>query len=551
MEDTCIREQTDQSEDKPRSTFDHVRDSADRPPDHTFIPVPEHRFNRLSNGGNGHRPAPSGRPPVDAIRTAERKLSGTTILAARKTQDHRIYHRLLLWSSAQIGGVTLSLAALAAVLLSSGGLAGWIWQPLAALAVIRIGFLRSFGPKPVLAKLSIRKRLFRVFEDEGWISLIFLATCFAFAWPISRSSAAVFVITNIALQSTTFFAARALHKRYAGRSGRDKTCCTKRAYILGTGDLARHVADAVLDAPDLQTSIAGFFDFRRNGIWSYRDIPLIGNPENIERMVATNQVDAVFVAVEPRELPLCAPLFRRLERMGVTVCFVPGVFKPALFRTRPTFINGVPMIVYRAVPDHQPSLMVKSIIDRLGALAGIIISLPFMLTTAIAIKLDSRGPILFSQIRVGLNGKLFRLHKFRTMCCDAEKKKADLMTANEMSGPVFKMRQDPRITRVGRLLRKYSVDELPQFFNVLVGEMSLVGPRPPLPNEVAGFEPWQHRKLSVKPGITCLWQINGRNNIDFDHWMELDLKYIDTWSLAEDARILVRTVPTVLKGSGV
>jgi lipopolysaccharide/colanic/teichoic acid biosynthesis glycosyltransferase len=173
-----------------------------------------------------------------------------------------------------------------------------------------------------------------------------------------------------------------------------------------------------------------------------------------------------------------------------------------------------------------------------------------MIAAAIAIKIDSRGPVFFKQTRSGINGKTFKLWKFRTMENDAEKKKAELLEKNEMSGPVFKISDDPRVTKVGRFLRKYSIDEFPQFLNVLRGDMSLVGPRPALPSEVAGFEPWQHRKLSVKPGLTCLWQADGRNSIDFEDWMKMDLKYIDNWSLWEDTKIIARTIPTVLKGSG-
>jgi len=173
-----------------------------------------------------------------------------------------------------------------------------------------------------------------------------------------------------------------------------------------------------------------------------------------------------------------------------------------------------------------------------------------ILMTALFIKLDSRGPIFYKQTRCGLNGRQFSMYKFRTMCCDAEKQKDDLLHENEMSGPVFKIKDDPRVTRVGRFLRKFSIDEVPQFLNVLKGEMSLVGPRPPLPHEVAGFLPWQRRKLSVKPGVTCIWQVNGRNNIGFEEWMRLDLDYIDNWSLWLDAKIIARTIPTVIKGSG-
>jgi len=211
----------------------------------------------------------------------------------------------------------------------------------------------------------------------------------------------------------------------------------------------------------------------------------------------------------------------------------------------------MPALVYRSVPENRAALYLKSLFDKIGALVGLTLALPIMLVTALLIRLESKGPVFFKQWRTGENGKPFKLYKFRTMCVDAEDRKKSLADQNEMSGPVFKISKDPRITTVGRFLRKYSIDELPQFINILKGEMSLVGPRPPLPSEVSNYQPWQHRKLSIKPGVTCLWQVNGRNTVDFDEWMRLDLEYIDNWSLALDAKILLRTVPTVPKGTGV
>ena len=165
-------------------------------------------------------------------------------------------------------------------------------------------------------------------------------------------------------------------------------------------------------------------------------------------------------------------------------------------------------------------------------------------------KLTSRGPVLFRQERVGLHGRTFGMLKFRSMVTNAEELKARLMAQNEMSGPVFKMKHDPRITRIGRFIRKYSIDELPQLLNVLRGDMSIVGPRPPVPSEVAKYEAWQRRRLSVRPGLTCVWQVSGRNQISFEEWMLLDMRYIDHWSLAQDFNLILKTVPVVLTGRG-
>jgi lipopolysaccharide/colanic/teichoic acid biosynthesis glycosyltransferase len=173
-----------------------------------------------------------------------------------------------------------------------------------------------------------------------------------------------------------------------------------------------------------------------------------------------------------------------------------------------------------------------------------------LLACALAVRLTSSGPILFAQRRVGLNGRTFRLYKFRSMFADAETRRAHLQHLNEMSGPVFKMKRDPRVTAVGRSLRRLSLDELPQLWNVVRGDMSLVGPRPPIPEEVQGYVRWQRRRLSMKPGLTCLWQVNGRNQVGFDEWMKLDLAYIDNWSLKLDLQILLRTIPALLQARG-
>jgi exopolysaccharide biosynthesis polyprenyl glycosylphosphotransferase len=179
-----------------------------------------------------------------------------------------------------------------------------------------------------------------------------------------------------------------------------------------------------------------------------------------------------------------------------------------------------------------------------------VLASPILLGTAIAIKATSEGPIFFGQVRAGRNGRKFTMWKFRSMVVDAEKLRAKLQHLNEMGGPVFKIKHDPRITAVGRFIRKTSIDELPQLFNVMMGDMSLVGPRPALPSEVEQYQAWQRRRLSVKPGLTGLWQVSGRNQVDFDEWMQLDLKYIDTWSLWLDIKIILKTIPVVLFHKG-
>ncbi|HWQ91596.1 MAG TPA: sugar transferase, partial [Clostridia bacterium] len=211
-----------------------------------------------------------------------------------------------------------------------------------------------------------------------------------------------------------------------------------------------------------------------------------------------------------------------------------------------------PVLVFSSAPETSWQSVLKQLVDFVGALVCVCMLLPLFGIVALLIKLSSPGPVFFRQQRSGLNGRPFTIYKFRTMVTNAEQLKHELAAMNEMSGPVFKVTNDPRVTPLGRFLRKFSIDELPQFFNVLRGEMSLVGPRPLPVDEVKRFNDFAHRRrLSVKPGLTCLWQISGRNNVkDFKDWVRLDLEYIDNWSIWLDFKILFRTVPVVLAGTG-
>jgi exopolysaccharide biosynthesis polyprenyl glycosylphosphotransferase len=240
------------------------------------------------------------------------------------------------------------------------------------------------------------------------------------------------------------------------------------------------------------------------------------------------------------------------EREGVESWLVADFFQTQISRTSFDDFYGRPVMVFRSAPENSWQGVLKQVMDVIGALVLILVFSPVFLGAMLAIRFTSPGAILFKQERCGLNGRPFTMLKFRSMVSDAEQRKQELAELNEMSGPVFKVSNDPRITPVGRMLRKYSVDEFPQLFNVLRGEMSLVGPRPLPVDEVERFDdPAHRRRLSVKPGLTCLWQVSGRNNLrDFDEWVRLDLHYIDNWSIWLDLKILWRTIPVVLTGAG-
>lgn len=240
------------------------------------------------------------------------------------------------------------------------------------------------------------------------------------------------------------------------------------------------------------------------------------------------------------------------ELEGVEVWLLADFFKPQISQTTLDDFRGRPVLVFRSAPDDSWPRLIKGAMDIGGAAVALLLLSPLFLIVALLIRVTSTGPVFFRQLRCGLNGQPFSMYKFRSMVTDAEQRKHELAAFNEMDGPVFKVSHDPRVTPVGRFLRKFSIDELPQLYNVLRGEMSLVGPRPLPVDEVRRFDDLAHRRrLSVKPGLTCLWQIKGRNNVtNFREWVRLDLEYIDNWSIWLDFKILFMTIPVVLRGTG-
>lgn len=263
-------------------------------------------------------------------------------------------------------------------------------------------------------------------------------------------------------------------------------------------------------------------------------------------------VSAVFISARHAYFDRVENVIKVCELEGVDAFLEMNFFANQIARAGFDELSGRPVIAFRSTPETSWQMVVKHLIDFLGALFILLCISPVLLVIAILIRLDSPGPILFRQQRSGLNGRPFVIFKFRTMVTNAEQFKHELQAMNEMSGPVFKITHDPRITRLGKILRKYSLDEFPQLLNVLRGEMSLVGPRPLPVDEVKRFNDLAHRRrLSVKPGLTCIWQVNGRNQVsDFNDWVRMDLEYIDNWSLWLDLSILLRTIPAVLLGTG-
>lgn len=302
--------------------------------------------------------------------------------------------------------------------------------------------------------------------------------------------------------------------------------------------------------PDILRPNEFHTDYHINKI-NINNYPVLGNLDDINHIVNNNVIDIIFFAVGPQYIQALEPYLSFCIQRGIHIELSAKFFKELSYvKTSIEQIGDSPYITFQTSNQNPYLLFAKELLDRTAAFIGLVVLSPLFLLISILIKLDSVGPVFFVQQRVGINGRLFNLFKFRSMIVDAEKLKDTLSDQNEMSGPVFKITDDPRVTTIGRILRKTSIDELPQLINVIRGDMSLVGPRPPLPSEVLQYSNWQKRRLSVKPGITCIWQVSGRSNIDFDTWMKMDLEYIDKWSLSIDMGLLLKTIPAVIKQKG-
>lgn len=322
------------------------------------------------------------------------------------------------------------------------------------------------------------------------------------------------------------------------------------ALVVGTGERALRLTRTLRERADLGYRVVGCVDDVRPTDDAL--LPWLGTMDDLSKVLSDTVIDEVFIALPMRssyERIQCA--VSRCEEQGTMVTMPADFFTARLARTRLGEVGCEPMLYLSAVPENDWRVAVKRAIDFFGAFTLIVLLSPVMLVSALAVHWTSPGPVVFRQTRIGLNKRPFSLLKFRTMVQDAEARQAALEARNEASGPVFKIRKDPRITPLGSFLRRTSLDELPQLFNVLKGEMSLVGPRPLPCRDVAGFrEDWQRRRFSVLPGITCLWQLSGRSDVSFERWMALDMQYIDQWSLRLDMDILVKTALVVLRGEG-
>lgn len=376
------------------------------------------------------------------------------------------------------------------------------------------------------------------FAVVGLIALQFVVQP---AIPTSRSFLLTFALVSI----PTLHFSRQAWLRWGG--GREPTW---RILVVGSANEAVPFLSILDRHRDWGMRIVGVLRPDDETLSPVGDEPVLGTVSDLARVLERENVAQVFMTGRAWDVKTLRFVADTCEEMGVTFSMDANFLGLGVARAEVQDYEGWGVLSFSSTPPNAEALVIKRFVDVVGSLVALLLLSPVFAVLAALVKLEDGGPVFFVQERSGLYGRRFPMLKFRSMVVDAEAKKAALEAQNEMSGPVFKMKVDPRVTRIGRFIRRTSLDEIPQFWNVLRGEMSLVGPRPPIPAEVARYERWQMRRLSMKPGITCIWQVSGRNEVDFDRWMKLDLEYIDNWSLFLDLKLMLRTLPVVLLGTG-
>lgn len=321
--------------------------------------------------------------------------------------------------------------------------------------------------------------------------------------------------------------------------------------LVGTGRRAQDFIELIARHKEWGYRVIGILDQAPDKVGTSIDgHKVIGVLDDLPKLLEKHVVDEVVFVVPRSWLKEIEKSILYCESVGVPATLSTDFFDLEIASGVPKEMEGLTYLTFETRRLRDPELLAKRTFDILFSGLVLVVASPVLAVVAVGIRLDSKGPVFFKQIRSGRNGRKFVLYKFRSMVPGAEEKLEELRSKNEMSGPVFKMKGDPRVTRFGRFLRKTSLDEFPQFWNVLKGDMSIVGPRPPIPAEVEKYEPWQRRRLSMKPGITCIWQVSGRNHINFEDWMKLDLQYIDRWSLWLDFKLIFQTIRVVITGYG-
>ena len=426
------------------------------------------------------------------------------------------------------------------------------------LLIIIIWYLSFgyFGLYESYRKQTLWKILLQMIKAvAAGMVFIFLAMYIFKIFNVSRLLLLIFCILNVGLLAVTKSAVYLTLTRYRG-SGFNY----RNMLIIGSRERAKELIRNVQSREHSGYRVIGCLEISDSDVGKQVEggVNIIGTVDNIKEIMLGRVVDEVVFAMPLKMFDEPRPYIVAAEELGIHVTFIPDIYlerltyRPVRNRILLQPYFGTFAIMLASMVPQSDIRMIKSLIDYVAAGIGFIVLMPVFLIIAAAIKISSRGPVFYKQLRSGLNGRTFTFYKFRTMLADADEKRRELEDLNESDGPVFKIKNDPRIIPfIGHFLRKTSLDELPQLINILRGEVSLVGPRPPIPAEVAQYKPWQRRRLSMKPGLTCIWQTSpNRNDISFSDWMKLDLEYIDNWSLMLDFKLLLKTVKVVLFGNG-
>lgn len=391
---------------------------------------------------------------------------------------------------------------------------------------------------------GLADELFKMSKAYTFSILVTIGISFLMKYTdFSRLVVVVYWFSVIFLTAILRILKRLLYFRLANH---DLVC--KNVIIVGAGKVGTSLMNELSQNKSLGFKVVGYVDddYESN---QYIKSQYLGTTSELNILLQKYIVDEIIITI-PSERELVNKIITDLRKIDIKIKIIPDLFNLVMSTVQIDNINALPVVTLVKTPMRGVGLLSKRIFDIVAASILLFIISPVFLITSIAIMIDSRGSIFYKQTRLGKNGKQFGMLKFRSMVSEAEKLLKNLEKQNEMDGIAFKMKDDPRVTRVGRFIRKYSIDELPQLINVIKGDMSLVGPRPPLPKEVQQYGDWEWRRLEVLPGITGLWQVSGRSDLSFNQWMNLDVYYIENWSLGLDLKILLKTIPVVLKGEG-
>jgi len=419
------------------------------------------------------------------------------------------------------------------------------------LPIVLIGFAvssRISSGSTDLQRVSLRSQSVLILQEL--VLTLGILVFVVFLLKLEEISRAVIVVFAVVAYVSMVGVRRFLFWWYAERQASVVENHLK-VLVIGSGKRARSLADQLQLSSQWGIHIIGFLDPRGESAGRRSTDEILGHVDQIGEILRNNVVEDVVVAVPRDMLSDIQMIIDACQEEGVRLQFMGDLYDFRAQRIRMSFVNDIPLIVFEPIARDETALLAKRIFDIVVTLAAMPVVLPVLVLTAVAIKLEDPGPAFFNQQRVGLHKRLFKMYKFRSMVVDAEARMKEVEHLNEAKGPNFKIKNDPRVTRVGRFIRKTSIDELPQLFNVLLGDMSLVGPRPMSIRDVQLFDQGiQRKRFSIRPGITCLWQVSGRSDLEFDDWLRLDLEYIQNWSFWLDLKILFRTVSVVLMRKG-